>query len=229
MLWRHGPMADRIRRDHSRLLAPGARRNGLKEDHDARIFLVAFDELLKRCGADEAVIVHHMGHNGERSRGDSRIQDWPDAIWKVVKDKEAENPDDPAVDRYCSAYGRDVDVSEGKLDYTTAAQQPSPPTTATPAQPTPEAARSETTGVDARTTKAAINGIASLLGQVGPPRRRQARSPAPTQCVCRRSPSSRTPWGQYPSSGSATPPPPARSWARLTVSRSVDSGWCSYL
>jgi hypothetical protein len=90
---------------------------GLSEDHEAGRFLVAFDELLKRCGASEAVVIHHMGHNGERSRGDSRLEDWPDVTWRIIKDN-PDNPDDPTADRYFSAFGRDVDVHEGKLDHT---------------------------------------------------------------------------------------------------------------
>lgn len=87
---------------------------GLDENHDAGKFLTAFDELLteaKTCG--DATIVHHMGHASERSRGDSRIQDWPDAIWKVVR----ESADDEFSPRYFSATGRDVEVPQGLLKY----------------------------------------------------------------------------------------------------------------
>jgi hypothetical protein len=86
---------------------------GLSEDKDAGRFLVAFDALLAEAGIGEAIIVHHMGHNGERARGDSRIQDWPDAIWKIV----AEDPEDHNSPRFFSAYGRDVNVPEFQLDY----------------------------------------------------------------------------------------------------------------
>jgi hypothetical protein len=58
-------------------------------------------------------VVHHMGHAAERSRGDSRLLDWPDALWKIVRDKDDEDDtgmDDPQGSRYFSAYGRDVDV-----------------------------------------------------------------------------------------------------------------------
>jgi hypothetical protein len=41
------------------------------------------------------------------------ILDWPDATWKVVRQK----PDDPASARYLSAFGRDVEVTEGRLEY----------------------------------------------------------------------------------------------------------------
>ncbi|WP_156685622.1 ATP-binding protein [Mycobacterium sp. Marseille-P9652] len=85
---------------------------GLDENHDAGRFLVAFDALLADSGIGEAVVVHHMGHSGERARGDSRLQDWPDAIWRLVREKDA--PDSPV---YFTAYGRDVDVPEGRLDF----------------------------------------------------------------------------------------------------------------
>lgn len=92
---------------------------GLSEDKDAGRFLVAFDAFLAEAGIGEAIIVHHMGHNGERARGDSRIQDWPDAIWKMV----AEDPEDHSSPRYFSAYGRDVNVPEFRLHYDAATRR----------------------------------------------------------------------------------------------------------
>ena len=86
---------------------------GLDENREAGRFLTAFDEFLQLAGAEEAMVVHHMGHNSERSRGDSRLQDWPDVTWKLVR----KTPDDPASPRYFTAYGRDVDVPEGRLEY----------------------------------------------------------------------------------------------------------------
>lgn len=85
---------------------------GLSEDKDAGRFLVAFDALLAEADISDALLVHHMGHSGERARGDSRLQDWPDAIWRVVREN-----DDPNSPRYFSAYGRDVSVPEGRLSY----------------------------------------------------------------------------------------------------------------
>jgi len=90
---------------------------GLDENKDAGRFLVAFDELLAEAGASEAVVVHHMGHSGERSRGDSRLLDWPDVLWKIVRERGDNDENAPEAARYFSAYGRDVDVREGKLDY----------------------------------------------------------------------------------------------------------------
>jgi hypothetical protein len=85
--------------------------HGLSEDKDTGKVLGAFDELLGAAGADEATVVHHMGHHGERSRGDSRLRDWPDAEWRLVRD--GDQPSDP---RYFAAYGRDVDVAEQRVD-----------------------------------------------------------------------------------------------------------------
>ncbi|ALI26937.1 DNA primase/helicase, phage-associated [Mycolicibacterium fortuitum] len=88
---------------------------GLDENHDAGRFLDAFDALLSESEINgDATIVHHMGHTSERSRGDSRIQDWPDAIWKIVRQKH----DDDLSPRMFSATGRrDVEVTEGMLKY----------------------------------------------------------------------------------------------------------------
>jgi len=86
---------------------------GLDENTEAGRFLVAFDELLGMCGAAEAVVVHHMGHQGERSRGSSRLRDWPDVEWRLVR----EDLDDPASARYFSAFGRDVEVPESLLSF----------------------------------------------------------------------------------------------------------------
>ncbi len=85
---------------------------GLDEHHDAGRFLVAFDTLLVEAGVSDALLVHHMGHAGERSRGDSRLRDWPDVEWRLVR-----SGDDPAAPRYITAYGRDVDQRESALHF----------------------------------------------------------------------------------------------------------------
>lgn len=86
---------------------------GLDENKDGGKFLVAFDALLAEVGAGEAIVVHHMGHGGSRSRGDSRILDWPDAVWNVTR----EDVEDSKSARYFSAHGRDVDEAEQLLQY----------------------------------------------------------------------------------------------------------------
>lgn len=85
---------------------------GLDEHKDAGVFLVAFDALLEEAGITEAMVVHHMGHSQERARGDSRLIDWPDATWRLVR-----QDDDPASSRFFTAYGRDVDVPEQRLEF----------------------------------------------------------------------------------------------------------------
>lgn len=95
---------------------------GLSEDKDAGRFLVAFDALLAEADAREALVTHHMGHNGERGRGDSRILDWPDANWNLVRESTGDEVD-VAARRYFKAYGRDVEVPESLLAYDHAARR----------------------------------------------------------------------------------------------------------
>jgi hypothetical protein len=94
---------------------------GLDEDKDAGRFLIAFDELLDSCGAREGVVVHHMGHEGERSRGSSRLRDWPDVEWRLVRQDE-----EPGSPRFFTAYGRDVDVPETELGFNSITRRLSP-------------------------------------------------------------------------------------------------------
>jgi hypothetical protein len=96
---------------------------GLDESHDAGRFLVAFDALLLEAGIGEGGIAHHMGHVGERSRGDSRLRDWPDVEWRLVRDKSNDDETDPAAARYFAAYGRDVDQPEQLLGYDSATRR----------------------------------------------------------------------------------------------------------
>lgn len=86
---------------------------GLDENTDAGRVLVALDEIADSAGVDELIVVHHMGHSGERSRGSSRLRDWPDVEWRLVR----EDANDPGSRRFFSAYGRDVDLAESALDY----------------------------------------------------------------------------------------------------------------
>lgn len=90
---------------------------GLDENHEAGRFLVAFDELLTEAGIPEALVVHHTGHGGDRSRGDSRILDWPDAVWSIVRDDPDESGSMGQASRYFRAYGRDVDQPQVLLGF----------------------------------------------------------------------------------------------------------------
>lgn len=84
---------------------------GLDENHDASALLTAFDAMLALAGGPDALVVHHMGHNSERARGDSGIIGWGDANWKLVL-----GPDgDEHGPRWLKANGRDVAQSETQL------------------------------------------------------------------------------------------------------------------
>lgn len=98
-------------------LAPLLDALGLSEDKEAGKLLVAFDELLGEADVAEAVVVHHMGHSGERTRGASRLRDWPDVEWRLVREKGEDGETDPGAPRFFSAYGRDVDVPESALQF----------------------------------------------------------------------------------------------------------------
>ncbi len=57
-----------------------------------------------------------MGHSGERSRGDTRIRDWPDAEWQLIREA-TDGEQLPEARRFFKAYGRDVNVPEGLLKH----------------------------------------------------------------------------------------------------------------
>ncbi len=86
---------------------------GLNENTDAGRFLVAFDALMDEAEARAAVVIDHAGHANERARGDSRKEDWADALWYL----EMEDRQDPTSERKFRAMGRDVEVAQGVMDY----------------------------------------------------------------------------------------------------------------
>lgn len=94
-------------------LRPAMDALGLDENRDAGRFLTKFDELLDRANVPDGMIIHHMGHEGERSRGDSRLRDWPDAEWRMLR----VDHDDPNSARTFSAIGRDVNVVQHGLNF----------------------------------------------------------------------------------------------------------------
>jgi hypothetical protein len=83
---------------------------GLSEATGAGKFVLAFDALLREADISEAIVVHHFGHDAQRARGDSRLLDWPDALWRLTR--AGQEPDSP---RFLSAYGRDVDQPQARL------------------------------------------------------------------------------------------------------------------
>jgi hypothetical protein len=88
------------------------------DNTDVGKVLAAVDALAADAGVEEVLLVHHMGHNGERSRGASVFRGWPDAEWRLLREEPPrgkEAPPDAA--RFFTAEGRDVAVHETKLDY----------------------------------------------------------------------------------------------------------------
>lgn len=73
--------------------------------------LTALDALLVEAGISETLLIHHMGHSAERSKGDSRLRGWPDAEWQLV----LANPEDFTSQRFIRAFGRSVNVPETAL------------------------------------------------------------------------------------------------------------------
>jgi hypothetical protein len=108
--WRDRLQAHRIEYLIVDCLRPVLDALGLDESREAGRWLVGFDALLREADVSEACVVHHHGHNGERSRGDSRLRDWPDVEWSVIRQSDADNSA-----RFIRAYGRDVDISESQL------------------------------------------------------------------------------------------------------------------
>ncbi|RBO87225.1 bifunctional DNA primase/polymerase-like protein [Micrococcus sp. KT16] len=87
---------------------------GLEENSSTDVggFFTGWDALMAEAGVQNSLIVHHHGHSGERARGSSKFADSCDALWTLVRDGDA--TDAP---RYFKAMGRDVDVSEGRLEF----------------------------------------------------------------------------------------------------------------
>lgn len=94
---------------------------GLDESKNTEVgkFISAFDAMLTEAGVSEALVIHHMGHTGERSRGSSRLRDWPDVEWHLIREGQEEDKGTPAPDapRYFRAFGRDVSVPEQLMSY----------------------------------------------------------------------------------------------------------------
>lgn len=92
-------------------LRPLADALGLNEHTEMGRLLEAFDALKAEAGISEGVIVHHHGHGSDRARGDSRLEDWPDALWRLHRT----NLDDPHAIRTFTAFGRDVALDAGAV------------------------------------------------------------------------------------------------------------------
>jgi hypothetical protein len=99
------------------IIDPHARAiGGLDENSNAdmTIFTNRLDDLKAEVGIREIVLVSHTGRmqhdiGAERTRGATRLDDWPDVRWLIVKDSEDV--------RYFRAIGRDVEMAEQPLHW----------------------------------------------------------------------------------------------------------------
>jgi hypothetical protein len=84
----------------------------------ANVF-AAIDALTAQAGVEEVMVVHHMRHNGERSRGGTVLRGWADAEWRLLREevKPGHQPPPPDGPRFFSAEGRDVALHETQLAY----------------------------------------------------------------------------------------------------------------
>lgn len=73
-------------------------------------WLVQLDQVAEAAGVHEVVLTAHAGWDGERTRGSSALEDWPDAIAWMTRDPETDA-------RFLRAEGRDVDLEEDALYY----------------------------------------------------------------------------------------------------------------
>jgi hypothetical protein len=73
-------------------------------------WLAELDRFAVDIGASELILNTHAGWVGERSRGASALEDWPDAVVTLTKD-------DHDGARYLRAFGRDVEVDEDRLHF----------------------------------------------------------------------------------------------------------------
>jgi Bifunctional DNA primase/polymerase, N-terminal/AAA domain len=93
---------------------------GLDENSNSDVgpVLQALDALKVDAGIEELLLVHHFGHNGERSRGASKLRGWPDVEWFLVRER-AKNGEEPPPDaeRFFLAEGRDVMVPETRVEF----------------------------------------------------------------------------------------------------------------
>jgi hypothetical protein len=107
--------ADRLRALNCQVLIldclrPALDALGLNENFDAGKFLNGgFDPLKREAGIPNGMVIHHMGHNGDRIRGDSSMLGWGDS-WRLVRPG-----DDPAGKRFFTAYGREIDEPQQGL------------------------------------------------------------------------------------------------------------------
>lgn len=108
----------RLLTDHrvtSLIVDPFGRAFTGKSQNDAAevgAWLVDLDQFARTdVGVSDLILTAHAGWDGERTRGSSALEDWPDVTITLTRDK-----DDDTV-RYLAAEGRDVLVDEDRLTF----------------------------------------------------------------------------------------------------------------
>lgn len=70
-------------------------------------FLIMLDDVLDRAGVEQLVMLVHAGNDASKIRGATALTDHPDGIWYLINDDQK--------NRYFSAIGRDIEISEGQI------------------------------------------------------------------------------------------------------------------
>ena len=73
-------------------------------------WLVRLDEVAEQAGITEVILTAHAGWDGERTRGSTALEDWPDVIVTMTRDPDSD-------ERFIKAEGRDVDLPEDRLSF----------------------------------------------------------------------------------------------------------------
>lgn len=92
---------------------------GIDEDNNTGIrkFLSYWQEMLYDTGVMESMVLHHSGHNGDRSRGAAAFRDWPSAYWDLNRDRDKFGNTLEDKPSYFRAKGRAVNVRESELSF----------------------------------------------------------------------------------------------------------------
>lgn len=86
---------------------PGENQN---DSGEVSAFLRDLDRFARsEVGATDLILTVHAGWGGDRTRGSSALEDWPDSIITLTKDVQGT--------RYLKARGRDVDIEEDALSF----------------------------------------------------------------------------------------------------------------
>lgn len=92
-------------------LAPAMAANGLDENDNSAVaaFLNALDEINRMAHVTGSLMIHHMGHSGERGRGASRLRDWPETEIHLIVDGQGQDDNGhlrPRAQRFIAGEGR---------------------------------------------------------------------------------------------------------------------------